>query len=701
MKDYLIYFVLYIVIIFLLVLKVENSHCQPDTSDVLSDTTDLNTNAQEEMLLENILEDTEDSNLLDFLENLKTNPYDLNKVTQDELETIPFISAIIAKRIIDFRTKNESFKSKRQLLKIDGITKDLYDNIKVFLVAHRSKTDYVTDESGKTKPVNYKGKTSLITDMEIRYRSRFLQDLQPRKGYLNGNYTGSRAKIYNQLNFKLSKINYQLEGNITIEKDPGETSLTDFKSGFLMISKFNFINKAVIGDYSLDFGQGLGTWSSFGFSKGNVAVNSIKKKSKGINRYSSVDESQFFRGAATQLNFKKFDVSLFYSDNYLDATIDTTLNEVSSLYFTGYHRTISEISKENSVKERLFGGRLSYTKDFLKLGITHWQSKFSKPIKPDDNKELYSFTGDEANMLSFDYDYIFENLNLYGEVARSHGGSVATINSLQMTFLKISDVVFSYRNYSKDFAPVHSYAFGEKNGNTQNEIGFYSGITLKPIKGLKINAYYDQFKFPYRSYFDPVSIQGNDLLTYIEWKLSKDLIFDIRYKNENKEETRTILDEFGRDVKKIDDRNQLNVRSGFIYEISKTLRVRSRFEYVYVSYDLFGGNNKGLLFYSDLRIIPITGLTIDTRIIFFDTDSYDSRIYEFENDIRGVLTNLAMFDKGTRWYLLLKYKPYPFIEISGKYAETYKDGAKTIGSGNDEIEGDINNRLNLGIEILF
>jgi len=63
-------------------------------------------------------------------------------------------------------------------------------------------------------------------------------------------------------------------------------------------------------------------------------------------------------------------------------------------------------------------------------------------------------------MLSFDYDYIFENINLYGEVARSQNGSVATINSLQMTFFKISEVVFSYRNYSNDFAPVHSYAFG-------------------------------------------------------------------------------------------------------------------------------------------------------------------------------------------------------------------------------------------------
>ncbi|MBL7128579.1 MAG: helix-hairpin-helix domain-containing protein [Ignavibacteria bacterium] len=701
MKDFPLLLNIFLLILFLLIFGQSTSYSQTDTTDVIGDTTDLNDNAQEEILLENVLEDIEDSKLLDYLENLKKNPYDLNKVTQDELETIPFLNAVFAKRIIDYRKKSKYFNSKRELLKINGITDDLYDNIKVFLVVRRSKTDYVKDESGKIKPVNKKGKPSLIKDLNIRYRSRFLQDLQPRKGYLNGNYAGSRAKIYNQLNFRLSKINYQLEGNFTIEKDPGETSLTDFKSGFLMIKNFNFIKKGVVGDYTLDFGQGIGTWSSFGFSKGNVAVNSIKRKGKGINRYSSVDESQFFRGAATQVDFKNFDISLFYSDNYLDATIDTTFDEASGFYTTGFHRTITELVKENSIKEKLFGGRIGYTKDFLKLGVTYWNSRFSKPFIPDEDKELYNFTGDKANMLSFDYDYIFENMNLYGEVARSQNGAVATLNSLQITFFKISDLVFSYRNYSKDFIPLHSNAFGERSGNTQNETGFYSGITLRPLKGLIINAYYDQFKFPYRSYFDPVSIQGNDLLTYVEWKLSRDLNFYLRYKNENKGDTRTVLDEFGREVKKIDNRSQLNVRTGLIYEISKTIRVRSRFEYVYVSYDLFGGNNKGLLFYSDLRFIPLTGLTIDTRIIFFDTDSYDSRIYEFENEIRGVLTNLAMFDKGTRWYLLLRYKPFPFIEISGKYAETYIDGAKSIGSGNDEIEGDINNRLNIGLEILF
>ncbi|MEO6695944.1 MAG: hypothetical protein ABIY50_01585, partial [Ignavibacteria bacterium] len=96
-----------------------------------------------------------------------------------------------------------------------------------------------------------------------------------------------------------------------------------------------------------------------------------------------------------------------------------------------------------------------------------------------------------------------------------------------------------------------------------------------------------------------------------------------------------------------------------------------------------------------------TGLVLDMRYLVFETDDYDSRIYEFENDIKGVLSNVALYGKGRRWYLVLKYKPLPYLEFSGKYAETYIDGVKSIGSGNDKIKNDINNRFSLGLELLF
>ncbi|HEY5125287.1 MAG TPA: helix-hairpin-helix domain-containing protein [Ignavibacteria bacterium] len=692
-------------IVFSILIFSENLKAQIDTTKAPGDTTSLNLRDQKEKILENSDFDLEDSKLLDYLEKLERNPLDLNIVTQKELESIPYINSIIARRIIEYRKENIYFKSKRELLKVDGITEILYDEIKGYLVARKSKVDVLINENGETEIDSRGSRINLIKNFNFRYRTRFQQELQPKVGYLNGKYPGSRAKIYNQFNSIFKNSNFTLEGNVTIEKDAGETNFADFKSAYLELSDYKFIKELIVGDYSLNFGQGLGMWSSFGFSKGNISVDPIKKKEKGIDSYSSVSEVQFFRGGAAKLNFgNKYNFYVFYSNHFLDASIDTTLGEASTIYFDGYHRTASELSRQNSIKERFLGGRFLYDNDFLRLGVTYWDAKFSKPFEPDTTTaatQLFNFSGDYANMMSADYDFIYRNMNLYGEVARSNNGALAGIGNFQLNFMGIADVVFSYRNYSRDFTVLHSFGFGDRSGNTQNETGFYTGIQLTPLKGLSVNAYYDQFKFPYRTYSDAVPTVGNDFLVFSEWKANSQLMFNFKYRYQNQEGTVSIIDEFNRSVRVLDNRNQLNLRIGFTYQFKNNLRVRSRLEYVYVGYKDFGGDNKGFLFYSDARFVPLPKLTFDARIIFFQTDSYDSRIYEYEDDVRGVMSNTGLYGNGTRWYLLARYKVFNSIELQAKYAETYQDGVKSIGTGYDLINGDINNKFNFGMEIKF
>lgn len=686
------------VVIFVFFFSFENSFSQQD-----GDTTDLNIDRIEEQLLESQEdEDVDESFTLDFLEGLRRNPYNLNEVTAQDLQNIPFINAIVATRIIDYRNRTGKFNSKRELLRIDGISEDLYEMIKTYLIVPRSTTDFVRDETGVVQPERVRLTKGPIDRFDIRYRSRFQQDLQTRTGFLDSNrYQGSKAKIYNQINMRYDFTDVKFQGNVTIEKDPGETSLTDFNSFSLMMSDYKFINKIVAGDFLLNFGQGLAMWSSLSFSKGTNTVNGVKKRGRETNLYASVNEAQFFRGGMANLQFGDFNVIGFASFRSLSATVDTLFDGITSFKIDGLFRTPTELDRRNSVDETMFGGRLVYKKPGLKIGSTYWNSTFSKDVITDSTRELYNFRGTRADMIGLDYDYVFENMNFYGEFARSQSGSIASLNAVQLNFLQIADVVFSYRDYPEDFAPVHSFAFGERSGDARNERGFYAGISSRPMSGLRLFAYYDVFKFPYRSFFQPTAINGNEVLFYGEWRLARGFDVYLRYKNENKEESRTIQDEFGRDVRRIDNRNQLNFRIGFNYDLTRSVRVRSRYEYVYVDYKLFGGNNKGFLLFTDLRMYPVQGMSLETRFTFFQTDDYDSRVYQFENDIRGLFTNVALSGKGTRWYLLAKYKPLDYLEIHGKYSVTYIDGATSIGSGNDRITGDINNRLNLGVEILF
>jgi len=92
-------------------------------------------------------------------------------------------------------------------------------------------------------------------------------------------------------------------------------------------------------------------------------------------------------------------------------------------------------------------------------------------------------------------------------------------------------------------------------------------------------------------------------------------------------------------------------------------------------------------------------LTIQARLAVFETDSYDSSIYEFEDEVPGAYSNPALYGRGVRWYFILRYQIFSKTCIAAKYAQTVKDGVKSIGTGNDEISGDSQSMMSVQVEI--
>ncbi len=669
---------------------------QSDSSIAYSpDTTDLRNSFREEILLEGLNLEDEDSELLEYLENLKKNPIDLNEATRQQLETIPFLSSITVKKILSYRNGKGKFKSKRELMNIDGFSEELYERIKVYFIVRQNSADVNIDETGLPQKISSKSATKKFG---LNLRTSFFQELQQRKGYITGRYEGSSLKSYSRVATKYNNRNYDLSLNLTSEKDPGEKNYSDFLSGNIMLDKSGFIRKVVAGDYTLNFGQGLSMWSGLSFSKGISSVSTVKKKGRGLRGYSSSNEVQFFRGVAINGGFKKFDFTFFYSANYFDAAIDTASGTARSIYYDGYHRNSAEIMRKNSLLERLSGGRVVYGDDGIKIGVSYWSSRFSKEISRDSSKKLYNFSGRQASAMGADYDFVVGSINVFGEWTRSQSGSVAYINSAQFTLNRIGELVFSYRSYPADFAPMHSNGFGEKGGETYNERGFYSGVSLRLSKGFHLNSYLDVYEFPYRTYFEPLPVSGIDFLCNAEWRVSGGLVFNLKYKNESREESGISSDEFNREVRLMHNRNQTSIRADMIIQQSEKIRLRSRYEYTSVTYELFGTGVKGTLFYSEIKLMPLPGFVFETRFSFFNTDNYDSRIYQYENDIKGVMSNAALFGKGRRWYVLIRCEPINGIEVSAKYGKTFYDGTKFFGSGDDEIKGDVSDKISIGID---
>jgi hypothetical protein len=80
-------------------------------------------------------------------------------------------------------------------------------------------------------------------------------------------------------------------------------------------------------------------------------------------------------------------------------------------------------------------------------------------------------------------------------------------------------------------------------------------------------------------------------------------------------------------------------------------------------------------------------LNFTARIAWFNTESYNSRIYAYENDLLYMFSIPAYFGRGFRTYLNLKYKISKNIEAWFKLANTTLNNAESIGSGYSEISG--------------
>ena len=661
-----------ITILFLIPVKIIFS--QTDSSyieaeDVLDD------------ILQEPSEETDNSDLYESIEYLLNHPINLNTAKISDLQQIPELDLESARLIISYKEKYGYFFSVKELNAVQGLDKDLIERISPFLKV-------IKNEKQKAQTIkNESTFDEILYNTNFKLRSRLINDLQTRKGFINNKYEGTKPKVYNRMTLKYSD-NYQ--AGFLAEKDAGESSIDEFKSYYFAINEIGHLQNLIVGDYLVEFGQGLSLWSPYGFSKGSDAVYPVKKRERKLRPYASATETGFLHGAASSIIVDDFTFSAFFSKNKMEANIDPVTGDILSVQVDGLHRTETEIKKKNAAEETLWGGRIDYTTgELIRTGLMHYRSKYSNSFSPSD---VFDLKGNEFNFTSFYYDLIINNINIFGEFVYN-GTSVASINSVQFSIIRDLSFISSIRSYPRNYVSLHGYAFAERSGAPSNEFGIYNGIKWRTPIGL-LNFYYDQFKFPFATFLNPLPSEGDEFLADLTSKPLSKVETRIRYKYEDKDITESIDN-----TKQLVKRLRQTIRFELIYYPTKNLRLKGRYEFNNYRIASIDVNEDGYLFFQDIRYSPSANFNLYARIIFFRTDSFNSAIYEYENDLTGILSNLAMYGEGIRWYLIVRYRPMKLFTISAKYSETYKPKEKSLSSGNNTIDGNLDNRLSLQLDL--
>ena len=357
------------------------------------------------------------------------------------------------------------------------------------------------------------------------------------------------------------------------------------------------------------------------------------------------------------------------------------------------HRTLSEITDQSILTEENIGTDITYkNKDnTLQIGFTALKTNFEKPIqKAEKDYNLYEFSGIKNFLMGLHYSYNYQNLNFFGEIARSSSGGIGAVSGVLGSLGKRTDFSVLFRKYDRNFHSFYANGFSENSRNI-NETGLYLGIKHALTKTWSVAGYFDYFQFPwYRYLVDKQPTSGFDYLGRITYQPSKNLQVFFQFRQENKEEntkiTETYVDkktEKTREVTVIRNRTRRVFIANIDYKISKIWNIQTRASYSTYKFD-GQGLTQGFAIAQDVNA-DLGKLSFSSRLAFFKTDDYDNRQYFYEQDVLYAFTFPAYYQHGIRHYLMAQYKLTRNVDVWVRWARTYLFDGGIFSSGLEEI----------------
>lgn len=628
---------------------------------------------------ESLLEVVEDENAalqtLDALSYLNTHPLDLNTASTAELSQVPLLGPLLAHNIVSYRDQHGHFSSIQSLQIVPGITEEIYYSSLPYLTvtAIKSSDSGVDTTPENAKPVVKKPTINFV--QRVSHSTR--QPEVPGKIPFSSEHVLTRLSLVHESG---------ILANLTLEKDAGEnfrwhpssqTFIYDFISGYVAYKGRRHLN-LVIGDYTVNAGSGLILWQRGGFSAGREPVRQIPRYGSGISPYASTDENRFFHGLAASKTFReRLHLSIFGSRHAIDASIqysDSTAFEsgngfISSFPSTGLHRSKSELLNKDAAHEIAFGTLLSYTQTRISLGLTAYHTRYELPVLAGDQPyRLFDFSGRKLSSVAAYGNLQFHDVLLFTEIGNSSKGSPGGLIGAQVRQGNTAELVLHARYYPRDFYSLHGSAYAQQSGPPQNEKGVYLGIRLTPGPGWKLAAYIDEYTFPWLKFGIYKPSRGYESLFSITYSPRNWLTLYVQAKSERNEDSILETDATGRMWHETLPVLRQSFRVHGEYVFSRQLRLRSRFEISRFSSQIRPVEN-GFLSYQEIRWLPFRKMSIDARYLTFDIDSYNARIYAYENSVRHTSSLPVFTGKGDRFYVLLSFEFRPGISIQTKWAQ--------------------------------
>lgn len=509
-------------------------------------------------------------------------------------------------------------------------------------------------------------------------------------------YDKTLAKHYLGIPMRLSfRYQFNTQDKLVLavsgEKDAGEQFFRgaqkygfDYYEGYLCLKDMGVLKKAVIGDFRLDFGQGLVMGSSLMSGKGG-GVGSVRHFAGMIKPVAPLNEGSAMRGVAATMGNYHYTGTVFAGYRQYDGNVRVDEDSVrvfeGSLNSSGYHRTDAELKKRNNLRSWSMGADFLYRHRIFRVGARAVYTLFNTMVLPTGKAyQQYAFSGKGVFNAGIDYQLIVRKMVLFGEIAVSDNGGWALLQGATFELSPGASFALLGHYYDKKYVALHSSI----SGSSQGEWGLYIASQLILAPRMEMNVFYDYSRYFWLRYRIDAPSEGMQAGLNLTASISRKNKLLFRYQYKMKMKNSALEDTY---VNGIEPFHSSKIR--LIWECVPLdfLKLKTEADYLINHSKPLSYKHDGLLLYQDVGLeVGHTGLGFNLRIAFFDTDTYEERLYAYEYDLYQSFTVNSHYDRGWRALLLVSYACHWF-HFWLKLSQTFYLDKEEIGSGLDLIEG--------------
>ncbi|HEY9123784.1 MAG TPA: helix-hairpin-helix domain-containing protein [Bacteroidales bacterium] len=671
------------VFLLLFLLLICSSYAQAqsleDENDELSTEQSISEGESDETVIDNI-ERTE------IYESLINQPLDINTATADDFAKIPFLNSMQIDEIIQYREKNGSFVSVNELNAITSLSEEEVRNLIPYCTANP-----ITKEEQKPFRAKHVFESVVGTMFPKMEGFKAIDDSSSSNKFL------CLVPLKSRVRYSFMGINSEIR--FLAENDYGEPYFNSgnkafdyLSAGYFYHSK-NWLKALTIGDYTARFGQGLAMWNGYASSFSTTSEGAFKDRS-GLAGYSSFNESQYLRGVGTTFKVKNIGITAFGSYKAIDASIiltDSLNTEKSfgSFINTGIHALPADMEKKHALHESTGGVNILWQNEYIVLGALGTATKYDA-VKPasDDFYKRFAFTGNSISNASTYYRVNTRRIRFYGETAMAKNYSLALLHGIAVN--PASEICFSlmYRYYDKSYYAPYANAFGQQSLNV-NEHGWYAGIDIQPFTKYFVSLFADITSYPWLKYRTSEPSYSSTYYFQVKRIFDNGLNLSARYtaKYGMQDSSGTIP------VKHIIDYTTQRARLEAKYSPNEWISITNRAEWVWYNED---GQSKqsGFAMLQDICWKPMQErFYLQGRLAWFNTDSYDARIYAIERGAGSYMSIPVYYGKGLRYVVSGKLKLSKRMNAQIHYSSTHYFDRTTLGQGGYAIDGSDKNEI--------